>query len=334
MSRRVLVGFVFVNVIVSLSVAVAVFSMYDRYWRPDSEVGEGPTQIVILTATPEPGYEYSPFEYQQTVDVQQLTIAALKTSAQIVAVVTATPGEGPGIEVPPVTSISTIDPALLPPVPSDLPPGQPTATLPADGCIRHIVQAGEVIIGIAQQYGVFPGDILLANDMTEDDVRTLQIGDVLIIPVEGCDVLTTPTPAPIPSNTPFELTRIAPTVTLPPTAVNAQVEIANVLFPGDVNSEAVELRNFGNVLNLQGWTLTNERGEVFVFPEIRMQQGSLLRVFSRQGQNTPAALYWGREIPAWLDGEVITLANAAGQAQATFRVGESEPLFQDVSPDS
>ena len=67
-------------------------------------------------------------------------------------------------------------------------------------------------------------------------------------------------------------------------------------------------------------------------PFIRMQPGSLVRIFSRQGQNTPAALYWGRELPAWRDGETITLLDSTGQVQSTFRVGETQPLFPEATP--
>jgi hypothetical protein len=88
----------------------------------------------------------------------------------------------------------------------------------------------------------------------------------------------------------------------------------------------------GSVVNLQGWTLSNERGETFRFPEFRMQQGSLVRIYSRQGQNTPAALYWSRETPAWNEGDTVTLTDAAGQVQATFRVGQAQPLFQEATP--
>ena len=330
MSRRVLVGFIVVNVIVSLAVAAIVLSV-DRSRRPD-EPSEGPTQIVILTATPLPGFILQPAEYQGTIDAQQLTLSALSQSTAVVAVITATPEGAEGIPVPEVTAVATIDPALLPPIPTNLPPGEPSATPEGDGCIRHVVQSGDVIITIAQQYGVLPGDILIANGMTEEDAYNLQVGDTLIIPVEGCAALVTPTPVPPPTNTPFELTRVVPTVTLPPTAVNAQIVIANVMNWSSVNTEAVEIRNVGNVLNMQGWTLTNERDESFRFPEFRMQQGSLVRIYSRQGQNTPAALYWGRETPAWIEGETVTLADANGQVQATFRVGETPPLFQEATP--
>ena len=339
MSRRVLVGFIFVNVVVSLVVAGLVIA-YDRSQRR-SEPVEGPTQIVILTATPIAGVVMQPAEYQGTLDALQLTVTALYQTSQVVAVITATPNpDDAGFPVPEVTAVATIDPALLPPIPTDLPPGAPTtapnaafanAATPDDGCIRYEIAAGNTLSAIAEQFGVFPGDIMLANNMTEDDLTRLQIGDVLIIPVEGCTALYTPSPAPSPTNTPFSLTRIAPTVTLPPTAVNAQVVIASVLDWGNVNSEAVEIRNLGNVINLQGWTLTNSAGEIFTFPEFRMQQGSLVRVYSRQGQNTPAALYWGRETPAWRSGELITLANARNQIQATFTVGETQPLFQEAT---
>ncbi len=328
MSRRVLVGFIFLNVLVSFAVAIGLIS-YDRSRRP-SEVAEGPTQIVILTATPLPGMALQAAEYQSTIDTQYLTMTALAQSAPVVIYVTSTPGAEEGIPVPEVTAVATIDPALLPAIPTDLPPGQPSPTPEGDGCLRHIVESGDTIIAIAQQYGVYAGDILLANGLEEDHI--LQIGDVLIIPVEGCAALTTPTAIPEPTNTPFSLTRTAPTVTLAATAVNAQVEITNAQFPGDVNSEAVEIRNLGNVVNLQGWTLVNERGDSFLFPEFRMQQGSLVRIFSRQGQNTPAALYWGRELPAWRDGETITLLDSTGQVQSTFRVGETQPLFPEATP--
>lgn len=331
MSRQVLAGFIVLNVIVSLLVAFSVLVL-GGYFDADEPV-PAPTQIVILTATPIPGMNMQPAECQSTIDALQLTGTALFERAEVVAVVTATPDLAGGLAVADVTAVATIDPARLPPVPTDLPPGavSPTPETEDDGCLRHIVQSGDLIINIAQQYGVFAGDILLANDMTEDDVTNLQIGQVLIIPVPGCAALITPTPAPSPTNTPFSLTQMAPTVTLPPTTLNAQVVIANVIGSGSVTNEAVEIRNVGNVINLQGWTLSNERGDTYSFPEFRLQQGSLVRVFSRQGQNTPAALFWAREAPAWREGDTVTLADAAGQVQATFRVGETAPLFQEAT---
>ncbi|NLX11246.1 MAG: LysM peptidoglycan-binding domain-containing protein [Chloroflexi bacterium] len=317
MSRRVLIGFIILNVIVSLAVAVIVIT-YDRSRRPDVEPIEGPTQIVILTATPQPGSDtsLSPAFYQSTIDALQGTVNAY---AQITAVVALPTQAEAGIAIPDAPTLPSLDPALLPPIPTDLPPGQPSATPADDGCLQHTVESGDTIIGIAQEYGVFPGDILLANEMDENAI--LNIGDVLIIPTEGCAALFTPTPIPSPSNTPFPLTRVVPTVTLAPASADAQVIISTVVSWGDVNNEMVELRNQGGAINLQSWTLTDEDGNTFRFPEYRMQQESLVRVYTRQGSNTPAALYWGRDTAAWSEGEIITLADDAGQVQATFRVG-------------
>lgn len=326
MSRRVLVGFVIVNVIVSLVVALGVIR-YDQSRRPD-EPSAGPTQIVILTATAIPGLDMQPAEYQSTIDALQLTSTELARLATLERIVTATPA-GDEDQVPTITAVATIDPNMLPPVPTDLPPGLPSPTAQGDGCVRYAVESGDTIIAIAQEFGVFPGDILTVNGMTEEDAGALQIGDLLIIPVEGCVSLLTPTVPPEPTSTPFPLTRAAPTVTLPPTTINAQVVIAAVEGVGNVNSEAVEIRNLGEVVNMQGWTLTNEAGDVFLFPELRMQSDRRLIVFSRQGPNTPAALYWGRETAAWGDGETVTLADSTGQVQDTFTIGVDQPLFQD-----
>ncbi len=88
----------------------------------------------------------------------------------------------------------------LPPLPTE-----PPATREADddGCPRYIIQAGDSLYSIARQYGVFPGNILIANGLTEYDAATLQVGQELIIPVPGCMALTTPTPAGPPTPTPF-----------------------------------------------------------------------------------------------------------------------------------
>ena len=325
MSRRVLVGFVLVNVIVSLAVALVVIQL-DRAHRPAEPV-EGPTQIVILTATPLAGQLLQPAEYQSTIDALQLTSTALAQSSARVLVVTATPAEI-GVPVPSITAVATINPALLPAVPTDLPPGLPSPTPVNDGCVRHVVEAGDTVFGIAQQYGVYPGDILIVNDMDENAL--LRVGDVLIIPVEGCAALSTPTPTLPPTNTPFALTRTTVPAMPAATAVNAEVVIADVANWGNVNDEVVEIRNLGNVVNLQGWTLSNERGDVFRFPEFRMQPNSRVLIFSRQGPNTPAALYWGRETPAWQEGETVTLADSTGQVQATFQVGVTPPLFREA----
>ena len=79
-----------------------------------------------------------------------------------------------------------------PPPPPTAAPATPDAG--KEGCPRYIVQFGDTLYSIAQQYGVFPGDILIASGLTEDDAVALRVGQELIIPVPGCAVLPTSTP--------------------------------------------------------------------------------------------------------------------------------------------
>jgi len=72
---------------------------------------------------------------------------------------------------------------------------------------------------------------------------------------------------------------------------------------------------------LQGWTLSNEQGESFRFPNFGCSGQRGARLFA-PGTRTPAALFWGRETPAWVEGETVTLSDSAGQVQATFRIGQ------------
>lgn len=178
-------------------------------------------------------------------------------------------------------------------------PNGPTAEPTSDGCVRYSVQAGDTMAVIARKYDVTMQDILQANGLSQSDVPLLKIGQVLIIPVPGCAL-----PA------------------VAPTAVSGPVSITNVWDWGKIDTEAVEIRNQGSTIDLQGWTLSSEHGATFQFPEYRMFMGSSVRVFSRQGQNTPIALYWGRTDPVWSAGETATLRDASGQVQATFKVGQ------------
>ncbi len=55
----------------------------------------------------------------------------------------------------------------------------PTSTPAADGKISHTVQSGEVLITIAQNYGVRLDELMALNNLTADSI--LQIGQVLFI---------------------------------------------------------------------------------------------------------------------------------------------------------
>jgi LysM repeat protein len=266
--------------------------------------------IRIITATPEPG-----------------SISALPTG---VLDVTSTSEAG---------SVDNIIPAGGSPVPPTLDPelaGNPevqaTANALPPGCILHVLQEDEFISTLAETYETDMFAILEVNGLTEDDATFLQIGQVLIIPLEGCPLV-----APLPTEegstadaTSEEPTAnpeitleptLTPTVTLAPTAVDAQVEISEVIGKGDITSEHVLVINKGATVTITGWTLSDLDGNVYTFPETRLFNDGLMEVWTQVGSNTPVKRYWGLTRAVWGDpGDVITLMDADGNVQATLRL--------------
>jgi hypothetical protein len=265
-------------------------------------------------------------------------------ATEVVRIVTATPLPGSVGPLPtgilettnPTISVATLDPELLG---ADAALQETVTSLP-ENCIPHAIQEGDTPFGIAEVYGVSGLDIMEINGLTEETATQLQIGDVLIVPLEGCpltpeDVLTAQgedateeasaeiteeaTEGVEITNTPSPT--VVPTITLPPTAVNAQIEIVRVISAGDITAEGVEIRNLGGVVNMTGWTLTDSEGNIFTFPEQRLFTNGLVTVYTRVGQNTPIALFWGQSEAVWGDeGDSIVLANAEGEAQASLRL--------------
>jgi LysM repeat protein len=262
----------------------------------------------------QPGeYEATIAAQGATIQAQQLTLEAMQLTLEAMLQDNSAP-------------IPTIDPLLLPVLPTGSPSPTPTVlVIEDDGCLRHVVQGGDTVSAIAQQYGVSINDIFQMNGIGETTI--LQIGDELIIPIEGCAIPATATPTPTgtpvqPTPTPFNLPSPGPSATPTATPLTVQVEIVSVSGAGNVSNEVVEITNLGDVINLQGWQLINARSEFFRFPEFRFSTGSTIRVYSRRGANTPSALYWGRTAPAWYEGERITLLDSTRQEQASLVIGE------------
>ncbi len=131
----------------------------------------------------------------------------------------------------------------------------------------------------------------------------------------------TPTPTPTPTRTPTP----TPTLVVEPTAANAQLEIVEILSPGDITAEGVRILNRGNVVDITGWTLSDAEGNEFVFPEQRLFTNGGIIVYTRDGESTPVVKYWGRSTAVWgQSNEVATLRDAAGQVQSSVRVNAVE----------
>lgn len=205
------------------------------------------------------------------------------------------------------------------------------------GCIEHTIADGDTIFALAEEYGVDGFTMLQANGMTEDDAVSLQIGDTIIVPIEGCPIEqiildTEEVVVDIDLEATAELTAelteapenltptVTPTITLAPTAVDSEVEIVEILRAGDVTVEGISIRNNGLVVDITGWTISDQDGNKYVFGEQLIFSNSVLTLYTRSGQDTPVSRFWGLDRPVWNADDVVTLRDADGDVQASYRV--------------
>lgn len=312
-----LIPLLLLNIALSAAVAFGVITLMGGDGEGQT-VERVVTFEVIITATPNPN-----------------------TTPQVIIV---TPTPGPGTPVQREIPTNALDQGEVPTLDGGASPngdgGDPTLNLP-QGCITHVIDSGETPFVIAEQYGVSGFDVLTVNNLTEEDARFLQIGETLIIPLEGCPIdslvqqeestpdetTDTETEQPDVTSTPnaegeiIEGDTPTPTLTLAPTAANAQVEIVDVIGAGDITLESIVISNRGSTINLDNWTLSDADGNTFNFPAgRRIFNGGGVTIFSREGENTPINLFWGEQEALFQPGDVITLRDDNGDVQATYRI--------------
>lgn len=188
-----------------------------------------------------------------------------------------------------------------------------------DGPATHIVQAGETLGVISQQYDVPVEDIAAANDIV--NVNAISVGQALIIPIGGL-----PTATPEPTVTASATPEATNTATPAPEEAVIRVEITEILGVGELTSEAVRITNAGTrPLMLQSWQLEDESGNVYVFGSVTLFGSSdagapSILIHTEAGQNGPSDLYWGLESAVWQAGETATLRDDLGETQATYEI--------------
>jgi LysM repeat protein len=184
---------------------------------------------------------------------------------------------------------------------------------------EYRVQAGDTLGAIAVRFGITVDEIMRANDLTDPD--RLVVGVVLVIPAE-IEVLPTETDEPsTPTATQTASLLETPTETPPPASGIARVLIDSVVGAGDLESERVMLKRSGpGELSLAGWQLVEEDGDTFTFPQLILFEGGAVNIYSRAGQATVVALYWGLMEPVWDSGEEVILLDNQGNEQASYRV--------------
>ncbi|MBN1285054.1 MAG: hypothetical protein JXB47_06635 [Anaerolineae bacterium] len=112
-----------------------------------------------------------------------------------------------------------------------------------------------------------------------------------------------------------------PTFTLTPTVLPRRVIIVGADGVGDLQTEEVRLINGDGAVNLKDWTLCSNTGTCYTFPRVVLFPRMMVAVRTRSGEDSPAALYWGRDEAAWAPNSTIILRDAAGEVKSTWSTG-------------
>jgi LysM repeat protein len=233
-------------------------------------------------------------------------------------------GSGGGEAAPVIEEEIVEEPAAEGDIP--LPPADVSATdappVTIDpGCENpaHVVEAGQTLVTIATLYGQSLNEVVALNQLLNPDFNPdfISIGQTIVIPECGIPTLT---PTLAPSDTPVP-TRIVPTpisTTTPAPAGTISITITQVIDPGDITSEGVEIRNGGAPVNLEGWQIRGGSGERFTFPPFSLFSGGTVIVYSGVGENSARAIYWRRTQSVWGSGDTVELYDDDGDLQASF----------------
>ena len=189
------------------------------------------------------------------------------------------------------------------------------APIQAQNCIYHSVLSGDTPYGVALRYGADFQALLEVNDLTIETSQNLQIGDILVVPLEGCLDEASQNAAPA-----QDTNEDAPAIEATSTPVNAQFEIVAVEGLGDITAEGIRLRNIGERVDMSNWTLADEDGNRFTFPVSMLFPQSEVVIYSRSGTSTGDARFWGNDLSVWEAGEKLTLSDEAGRVLQTLRI--------------
>ena len=190
------------------------------------------------------------------------------------------------------------------------------APIQAQNCIYHSVLSGDTPYGVALRYGADFQELLDVNDLTLDTSQNLQIGDILIVPLEGCLDESAQSDPPAQNSGAAQ----APAAEATSTPVNVQFEIVAVEGLGDITAEGIRLRNSGDRVDMSNWTLSDEDGNRFTFPvSMLFPQGEVV-IYTRSGTSTGDARFWGRDASVWEAGETLTLSDELGRALQTLQI--------------
>jgi LysM repeat protein len=196
---------------------------------------------------------------------------------------------------------------------------QPAVEEVPSGPEVHIVGAGETLGQISVRYDIPMDELMSANGM--DNPNFLFVGQELIIPGTGDVGVEEETAATEPEEVVADALP-TPIPTEPPAEGEAIITIAEVIGPGDIPLEAVQIVNNGSSeMTLQDWKLADQFGNFYTFGPITLfGDGAGILVHTTSGQDSATDLFWGQENSLWESGNMVILYDAAGAVQAEFQV--------------
>jgi Lamin Tail Domain len=109
--------------------------------------------------------------------------------------------------------------------------------------------------------------------------------------------------------------------TVPAGNAGLNLNIVGVIGVGNLQDERMVIQNNGTAESeLTGWTLTDNKGLVYTFPQLMLYPGAKVQVHTASGTDSPTDLYWGRTSPVWASGELVALNDTSNIVRAFYRV--------------
>lgn len=204
--------------------------------------------------------------------------------------------------------------AATPVAEAELTPATTSSTTPPEVAVvaTYIVKAGDSLSGIAYGHNVSLEALMRANNIQDADYITA--GQALIIP--GGGDYTAPTAT-------RQVRATVPAV-LTPEAGTAPIAIESIAWGDGPARESVTIANRGaQGIALDGWTLSDEDGHTYTFPNLFLWRSGVVVVHTGFGSDSATDLYWGLTEGVWdRMGEKASLRDGKGELVAEFSVGE------------
>ena len=185
----------------------------------------------------------------------------------------------------------------------------------------HVVQAGDTLGQISLRYDVAVEAIMDANGI--DNPNFLSVGQELIIPAKDASLPASDDEGE--EETVVEVGGDRPPTPIPTVAAGdgeAELVIGNVVSPGQVSLEAIQIVNNGSrEASMRDWKLTDQLGNTYTFGQLTLfGDGAGIALHTGPGQDSATDLFWGLDEALWESGDRVVLYDDAGMVRAEFEV--------------